>query len=375
MAFEIKKGMIRKAIRVVVYGPEGIGKSTFASQFPGAVFIDTEGSTNQMDVARFPAPTSWEMLLQEVEQVIKDPTSVGTLVIDTVDWAQAKCVESVCAKYKADGIESFGYGKGYSYVYEEFGKLLNLLNDVIDKGTNVVLVAHSAIRTFTKPDEMGQYDRYELKLISTPKCSITGMVKEWSDLLLFANYETFITEDSKTKKKYATGNRRVMYTEHTAAYDAKNRFGMPSKLDFDYKEISRLFTSTENEQKVKDLFGAENVEIIREEPKPKEEPVKKPVSEPVQPKEFSGNVNYVDKPAPYTAEEEAILKRIPKALAALMRADTVHPKEIMEVVGEQGHWPSDMPIDQYSPDYYLGFLIPNWSLVFNSIAEKRSLPF
>ena len=345
MVFEITKGTIRKAIRVVVYGPEGIGKSTFASQFPGAVFIDTEGSTNQLNVARFPAPTSWEMLLQEVEQVIKEPTSVGTLVIDTVDWAQAKCVESVCAKYKADGIEAFGYGKGYSYVYEEFGKLLNLLNDVIDKGTNVVLIAHSAIRTFTKPDEMGQYDRYELKLISTPKCSITGMVKEWSDLLLFANYETFITEDSKTKKKYATGNRRVMYTEHTAAYDAKNRFGMPSKLDFDYKEISRLFTSTENEQKVKDLFGAENVEIIREDPKPKEEPAEKPVSEPVQEKEFSGSVNYVYKPEPYTAEEEAILKRIPKALADLMRAETVHPKEIMEVVGEQGHWPSDMPID------------------------------
>ncbi len=363
MAFEIKRGMIRKALRVVVYGPEGIGKSTFASQFPGAVFIDTEGSTNQMDVARFPAPTSWEMLIQEIRQVISDPGSVGTLIIDTVDWAQQQCIESVCRKYQQDGIEGFGYGKGYSYVYEEFGRFLNLLNDVVDKGTNVVLIAHSAIRTFTKPDEMGQFDRYELKLISSQKCSITGLVKEWSDMLLFANYETYITEDKDTKKKYASGNKRVMYTEHTAAFDAKNRFGMPPKLDFNYKEISRLFTKSEAEQKVKELFGEKNVEVVVLEPEAQLE------------KEFSGNVNYVDKPLPYTNEEEEILNRIPKPLADLMRADTVHPNELMDAVSEQGHWPYGTPIDQYSPDYYSGFLIPNWSLVMKSIADKRSLPF
>lgn len=360
MAFEIKKGTIRKALRVVVYGPEGIGKSTFASQFPGAVFIDTEGSTNQMDVARFPKPTSWEMLIQEIQQVIYDPGSVGTLIIDTIDWAQQQCVESVCMKYQQDGIEGFGYGKGYSYVYEEFGRMLNLLNDVVDKGTNVVLIAHSVIRTFTKPDEMGQFDRYEMKLFNSQKCSITGMVKEWSDLLLFANYETYITEDQKTKKKYASGNKRVMYTEHTAAYDAKNRFGMPPKLDFDYKEIARLFVTSEAEQKVKEVFGEDQVEVVPHEP---------------EEKEFSGSVKYVDKPKPYTSEEEEILKRIPKELADLMRAETVHPSEIMDVVSAQGHWPADLPIDQYSPDYYSGFLIPNWQVVFESIAERRSLPF
>lgn len=347
--YEISKGKIEKAMRFCVYGIEGIGKSTFASQFPGAVFIDTEGSTNQMDVARYPTPSTWEMLLSEVEQTISNPSDIGTLVIDTVDWAQQLCVVSVCEKNQVKGIEDFGYGKGYSYVKEEFGHLLNLLNDLVDKGVNVVLVAHSTIRTFTKPDEMGQYDRYELKLIDTPKCSISGLVKEWADVLLFANYETYITEDPKTKKKYASGNQRVMYTTHTAAWDAKNRFGMPDKLPFEFNSIAQLFEN-------------------------KQEPVKENHTE-QKPAEPVLDLNSGWMPVPYTQEEEAVMSHLPKELTDLMKADNVHPEELMAVVGDQGHFPRDMPIDQYDKDYYLGFLVPNWKAVMNSIIEQRALPF
>ena len=346
--FEISRGKIEKALRVVVYGIEGIGKSTFASQFPEAVFIDTEGSTNQMDVARYPTPTSWEMLISEVEQTISNPSGIGTLVIDTVDWAQQLCIVSVCEKNQVKGIEDFGYGKGYSYVKEDFGKLLNLLNDLVDKGVNVVLVAHSTIRTFTKPDEMGQYDRYELKLIDSPKCSISGLVKEWADVLLFANYETFITEDQNTKKKYATGNQRVMYTTHTAAWDAKNRFGMPDKLPFEFSSIAQLFEN-----------------------KPESVKTEKQHAEKTHDLDLLNNWF----PTPYTDTEDDVMSHLPKELRDLMKADNVHPSELMQVVGDQGHFPSDMPIDKYDPDYYLGFLVPNWKAVMNSIIEQRKLPF
>lgn len=66
---EIIKGVIPCAKKVVVYGPEGIGKSTFASKFPDPVFIDTEGSTNSMDVARLPKATSWQNLLDQVDYI------------------------------------------------------------------------------------------------------------------------------------------------------------------------------------------------------------------------------------------------------------------------------------------------------------------
>ena len=78
---EITKGKIQKAKKVVVYGPEGIGKSTFASHFPEPVFIDTEGSTNSMDVARLPVPTSWSMILEEIDYIKKIPGVCRTLVL------------------------------------------------------------------------------------------------------------------------------------------------------------------------------------------------------------------------------------------------------------------------------------------------------
>lgn len=98
MKFQITRGLIVKPQKVVVYGPEGIGKTTFAADFPDPLFIDTEGSTNVYDVARLPAPTSWTMLLDEVREVIKNPTCCKTLVIDTIDWAEQLCVGHVCAK-------------------------------------------------------------------------------------------------------------------------------------------------------------------------------------------------------------------------------------------------------------------------------------
>ena len=84
--YEITSGTIAAPVKTVLYGPEGIGKSTFAAQFPAPVFIDTEGGTKRLNVARLPAPTSWAMLLDEVAEVSRGSVPCGTLVIDTADW-------------------------------------------------------------------------------------------------------------------------------------------------------------------------------------------------------------------------------------------------------------------------------------------------
>jgi hypothetical protein len=147
-----------------VYGPEGIGKSTFAAQFPDPLFIDTEGSTKNMDVARLPKPSSWTMLKEQIIWVRANPGLCQTLVIDTADWAEQLCMDSICTTADKAGIEDFGYGKGYVYLAEEFGRLLNTLEDLVEKGINIVITAHAQMRKFEQPDEMGQYDRWELKL-------------------------------------------------------------------------------------------------------------------------------------------------------------------------------------------------------------------
>ncbi|MBR5949253.1 MAG: ATP-binding protein [Clostridia bacterium] len=108
---QITKGRIKTALKVVVYGPEGIGKTTFASQLPSPVFIDTEGSTKHMDVTRTdPSPESWEGLKGQVKHFILHPEHLKTLVIDTMDWAEKLCITALCDKAKVDGIEGYGYG-------------------------------------------------------------------------------------------------------------------------------------------------------------------------------------------------------------------------------------------------------------------------
>ena len=106
--YEITSGTIAAPVKTVLYGPEGIGKSTFAAQFPAPVFIDTEGGTKRLNVARLPAPTSWAMLLDEVAEVSRGSVPCGTLVIDTADWAERLCITAVCARAKVKGIEDLG---------------------------------------------------------------------------------------------------------------------------------------------------------------------------------------------------------------------------------------------------------------------------
>lgn len=238
MGIKVTKGIIRKPLKLVVYGPEGIGKTTFASRFPCPVFLDTEGSTNYMDVARFEPPKTWDAILADVRSLLEHPEGYQTFVLDTADWAVRMCETAVCMRGGKSGIEDFGYGKGYVYAKEEFGKLLDLLTETVDKGLNVVITAHSIIRKFERPDESGAYDRWEIKMGNKAGSQIAAICKEWADVVLFANYKENVVEINGKKK--VQGGSRVMYTQHAPTWDAKNRHGMPPELPFDYAQIAQI---------------------------------------------------------------------------------------------------------------------------------------
>lgn len=336
---EIIRGKIKSAQKVVIYGPEGIGKSTFASQFPNPIFIDTEDSTKHMDVARFPKPGSWSMLMEQIKYV-KDTSNVcRTLVIDTADWAEQLCVAHVCNKSQKNGIEDFGYGKGYVYVAEEFGVLLTLLEDVIAKGINVVVTAHAKMRKFEQPDEMGAYDRWELKLSK----NVAPLVKEWADIVLFANYKTYAVKNSEGKLK-AQGGDRVMYTTHHPCWDAKNRFNLPPETKFSYAEIATCIE--------------DNAEQATPPPK-QEEP----------PSELLDTTGFVELPV------EPDLTGVPKQLAELMREHQVTQEEIQRAVSEKGYYPELTPIANYDPQFINGVLVGAWEQVFTMIKDFREVPF
>jgi hypothetical protein len=321
---QVISGKLEKAKKVVLYGSEGIGKSSLAAQFPNPIFIDTEGSTNEMDVQRLTKPLSWEMLNQQVKWVMKQGSKqFATLVIDTIDWAEMLCVESVCSTHQKKGVEDFGYGKGYIYVAEELGKFLNLLSDVIDAGIHVVLTAHAQIIKFEQPDEMGAYDRYQLKLGQKTGSRTAALVKEWADMVLFINYKTFsVAIDEKGKKNKGQGGVRTVYATHHPAWDAKNRHGLPDEFPLDYAYIAHIFS--------------------------KETSVKK-------------------------AETDS---KIPKALQELMKLNNVTEDEIQAVVSDKGYYPATTPIASYDSNFIDGVLIGAWSKVFEMIENKRNeIPF
>ncbi len=367
---QITKGIIQGAQKVVIYGPEGIGKSYFASKFPNPVFIDTEGSTRHMDVARLPDPSSWTMLLEEVKYVKSNSSICNTLIIDTADWAERLCVEYLVSlapnakEHGLGGIEGFGYGKGYTYLAEEFGRYLNQLTDLIELGVNVVQVAHAHMRKFEEPDEVGSYDRWELKL----QKKTAPLVKEWADMVLFANYKTYVVnvdgKGAQKGKNKARGGKRVMYTTHHHCWDAKNRHDLLPELELHYDEIAHCIPPR----------GVSVAEIVKQ---PNPEPVLETTTENTIIDLNDSLLNKIlpkeNKPDPEPANN--LPNSIPRALADLMQANKVTVQEVQQVVADRGYYPADMPIDKYDPGFIDGCLVGAWEQMFEFIKDNREIPF
>lgn len=371
---KIIKGKMESAKKIVIYGPEGIGKSTFASQFPDPVFIDTEGSTKDMDVARFERAESWTMLQEQIRYVIRNTNICKTLVIDTVDWAEQMCVEDLCARNGKKGIEDFGYGNGYVYAKEEFGRFLNLLEEVVEKGIHVVTTAHAQIRKFEQPNEMGAYDRWELKIGKKTQSQTAPLLKEWADMVLFANYKILVynvdNQGAQKGKNKAQGGKRVMYTSHHPCWDAKNRYGLPDEIPFDYGEIAHIIGSPQS--RLSDIhFEAPEISA----------PVRQncPVETEEDGQMAFGKQESTELPnrlrnPPVTEEslsEKGIPSNIPKNLQSLMREYQVCEMDIQAVVGERGYFPSDMRIADYPPDFISGVLVGAWDKVYKMIQDMR----
>ncbi len=310
---KISKGKVKRPLRLVVDGVEGVGKSNFAAQFPDPLFIDLENGTDSMDVKRTQKSESWTELLQIVREFAADPSVCKTLILDTGDWAEALCVKYICQKHKTDGLESFGYGKGYVYLREEFENLLNELDKVIDAGVNVVVCAHAQIKKFELPDEAGSFDRYELKMSK----NVSPLVREWCDIQLFANFKTYVfATENKNRSKGIGETRRVMYASHTASWDAKNRHGLPDEMDLDFKHIAHLFGGV------------------------------------VQP------LNSDDSPM--------------EKLMALMANSDVSEAELQKVVADKDMYPIETQIAEYDVKFITGWIIKYWDQIMPLTTANRN---
>jgi len=233
---KIKVGATVAAPRIVLIGVEGVGKTTAGAQCPKPIFLTAEDGLvgKGFDGVEHYSPGGWTDVLEFLTW-LRDVNDKGyeSLIVDTIDWLEPHVEAFVCARDKKSSLDDYGHGNGYIALSDEFRRGLALLDGIHKKGLLVMINAHCQIKPFSNPGG-DNYDRYELK------CSkrIGAMVKEWSDAVLFANFHVDIVKESRKGKAKGTGGQvRLVYAEHNAAWDAKNRFCLPSVMPFDMPTI------------------------------------------------------------------------------------------------------------------------------------------
>jgi hypothetical protein len=231
----VVKGRIQPPYRIVGYAPEGTGKTTFAASAPSPIFLPTEDGTAHVDVARFPRPENLADVLDAIRVLTTTDHEYKTFVVDTLDHLEPLIWAEVCRRDGVGLIEEVGggYGKGYTAAIDEWRKVLAALETLQrTKQMHVILLAHSHIKTFRNP-EGEDFDRYQLKLHD----KAAGLVKEWSEEVLFMRQETLVHKEKHKKAKGVGTGARVIYTERTAAFDAKNRHSLPSELPLSWEDF------------------------------------------------------------------------------------------------------------------------------------------
>ena len=231
---KIKRGGETLPPRVLLSGPEGIGKSTFGAGAPAPLFISQEDGLTGLDhVARI-SPETYADVLATIDALTADPGEYKTLVIDTTDWLERSIHQFICARDGKQGIEDYGYGKGYKVAEQELSNLTAKLDTLRSRQKfGVILLSHVQIKPFTAPDG-NTWDRYELK----GHKGFTGILREWPDACLFAVYEVFKTKERGSSVEKVTGGGRIIHTTWSPGWDAKNRLGLSEVLDLDYSQFA-----------------------------------------------------------------------------------------------------------------------------------------
>ena len=231
----VTTGLVEEPFSVLIYGVEGVGKTSFAAAAPKPLIVGAEHGSAEIGTAARYAPNDLADVLGILEALRIESHSYETVVIDSLDWLEPLVHASVCERGDKPTIESFGYGAGYKDALVEWRQVLKAVDLLRAKGMHVILVAHSLCKPFKNPDaNQGDYDRFSLKIHERA----AGLFKEWSKAVLFANFERATIEKDHRTKGLDTG-RRLLFTRMSAAYDAKNRLWLPPEIPLGWAPFQR----------------------------------------------------------------------------------------------------------------------------------------
>jgi len=226
---------------MVVYGPSGVGKTSFCANFPkvGVIHDPQEGGIlSLLQFKQCPEPVfhkemdNFEKTLLFLEKVATDTLGIRTLVADSATGFEKLCFQYHCREHFDNDWSKEGF---YSYqqgpknaAKTDWPMLVDALDNVRRAGINVIIIAHSQVKNFQNP--VGpDYDKY------TPYLDKESwqVLHRWAQAVLFYNYYVDIEKKKggiKPKVKEETECRQI-YTQHSAAFDAKNWYGLEPIID------------------------------------------------------------------------------------------------------------------------------------------------
>lgn len=237
----IRTGKNFQAPRILLYGTHGIGKSTFGSMAPSPIFLPTEDGLGTINTSSFPLVKSSAEAYSAVRALASDDHSFQSLILDSADWLESIFIREIEAEFDD---KALAYGKGTVILVDRWAQFLEALNGLRnDRNMTVILLAHAQAKRFDSP-ETEPYDRYMPKLQE----KASAKVQEWADAVLFANYKTLIKKDdlgyNKTQARGVSTGERVIYTQETAAFLAKNRYRLSPSLPFTWDAFQSAVTAS-----------------------------------------------------------------------------------------------------------------------------------
>jgi hypothetical protein len=252
---------------IIVHGPEGVGKTSLPAFAPKPVYLqvgDERGLETLVNANQLPKTpyfkgdcNTYPCVLERLTWLLENDHDRQTLVLDTMNGIEGLCHELVVERdYNGDNTKTgfLDYYVGYKTALTDWRKLLKLIDRLrIEKKMAVIGLCHTMKRTFSNP-EGKDYDRYEPAFAARDTWAITHRA---ADAVLYMTFYTTVTQgdvsDSRsTKGKASGGQSRVIYTERTATYDAKNRFGLPEDIEADgggqvaWNNLTAAFTTARN---------------------------------------------------------------------------------------------------------------------------------
>ena len=228
-------GRIDAPMSILIYGPEGVGKSTFASGAPAPIWLGADKGTNHLDIKRFREPTCFADLLEAVQELLTVEHDRKTLVLDPLGWIQPLVWAETCRTKGWGDIEEPGYGKGYNAAVDLWRVLLAQLDELqAKKGMNLLFIAHSTKKTEKNPD-VEDFERFIVDL----NASAAGLFRQRCDYVLFARHKVWTKKGEDKRVRGKSDGASILHTSWTAAYDAKSRPRLPDAIPLSWEAFAQ----------------------------------------------------------------------------------------------------------------------------------------